>query len=83
MHLKLRQPLDFSMQCEGPRGRILGFLQSDWWKSMASSTFGHSVKRPSNSTFPKQVYIQTPAQFDPHRSEKNVESLSDRYPPHI
>ena len=35
-HFKLRQPLDCGLYYEESRGQILGFLHSDWWKSMAS-----------------------------------------------
>jgi hypothetical protein len=35
-HFGERWPLDFSLYCEGSRGWIIGFLQSNWWTSTAS-----------------------------------------------
>jgi hypothetical protein len=40
-----RRPLDFALQCEGSRARILDFLQFDWWNQRPLA-FGHSVKGP-------------------------------------
>jgi hypothetical protein len=35
-YFKMWRPLDFGHKCEDSRGRTLGFLQFDWWKSTAS-----------------------------------------------
>jgi hypothetical protein len=58
---KLRQPLDFGHSVKGQEAQLLGFLQFDWWKSTALSTFGHSVKRPR----PKRP-LRNPEYYETH-----------------